>query len=328
MSAFVAYPSLTPGGLQDLKQRELGDGSVITFEFAPYGWLTQKGEPRQQDYRAYYWTPRAECLACGGSGRTASEKRPDGTVKCKPCNGTGECKRERMISVTTLLDAVCPKGGLPSWSEARGIEGAVEAMRRGEITELSDPADAVKLVRYLRLGADRARDVAADRGLNTHALLEDYMVTGNVPNLADHPVEHHGYLQGLCAFLLKNDPQPEAVEQLVCDPDAGYAGRRDLVAMVGGCRVGFDAKTQENGGIYSNAHLQLQMYERAAVAGGDEPCDRLTVVVFAANGEFREMACEALPRTVDAALEFYREIKPINALCDGANLAEKKARQA
>lgn len=323
----VKHPSMIPGAFQDVRRRELVDGAEITFEFAPAGWLTKDGEIRRRDHRAYYYTPQPVCLACAGSGRAPSEKRPDGTVQCKPCKGTGECKRERMISVTTLLDSISPKGGLPPWYEARGIEGAVEAMRRGEITADTDPADAVKIVRYLKLGADRARDTAADRGLNIHALLEDYMLTGKVPDIGDHPVEHHGYLQGLCGFLLKHDPQPIEVEQLVCDPDAGYAGRRDLVAMVGGCRVGFDAKTQENSGIFSNAHVQLGLYERAAIACGDEPCDRLEIVVFAADGKFRVMPCAALPKTVESALAYYRDIKPVDSLCAGLNAAEKEARR-
>lgn len=328
MITIEQLPQETPGALQEVKRRELVDGSTITFEFAPFGWLTQKGEPRQRDYRAYYYTPTVECLACEGSGRQPSEKRPAGTVKCPVCKGSGECKREPMLSVSTLLDSICPKGGLPRWAEARGIEGVIEAMRLGEVDSDTDPADAVALVRLLKLGADRARDTAASRGLNVHAVLEHYMLTGGAPDLADHPVEHHGYLQGLCAFLLKNDPEPESVEQLVCDSDAGYAGRRDLVAKVGGCRVGYDAKTQENGGIYSSAHLQLRLYERAGIACGDEPCDQLNVVVFAANGEFREMACEAMPKTIDAALAYAAEVRPIDALCENANRAERKARQA
>ena len=321
-------PSRVPGALQEVKTRDLPDGARITFEYAPYGWLTKDGEPRRQDYRAYYHTPQPECPECHGSGRAPSEKRPRSTIKCKPCNGTGECRRERMVSVTTLLDSISPKPGIPPWSEARGIEGAVEAVRRGLILPDTDPAEAVRIVRAHKLGADRARDDAAGRGLNAHALLEDYMRTGRVPNPADHPPEHRGYLKGLFAFLLRNEPTPASVEELVCDPAAGYAGRRDLVAIVkDGRRVGFDAKTQENGGICSSAHLQLGLYERAAVACGDEPCDELVVVVFAANGEFREMACAATPQTIDAALAFYEAIRPVDGLCAAANRVEKEARR-
>jgi hypothetical protein len=140
-------------------------------------------------------------------------------------------------------------------------------------------------------------------------------------------VEHHGYLRALTRFLLKTNPEPVAVEQLVAHPTARYAGRRDLIAMVDGCRVGYDAKTQENAGIFSSAHVQLQMYERAAIASGDEPCDMLRVVVFADDGEFREMTCAAVPRTVDAALTFAEEMRPIESICASHNVAEKKARQ-
>ena len=318
--------SRVPGAFQEQKTRELPNGGIVTFEMAPAGWLARNGEPRYRDYRAYYFTPQPVCGACDGSGRMPSVKRPGNTVLCSSCRGSGEEKRQRMVSVTTLLDPILAKGGLPPWYEARGIEGAVEAMLRGLITESTDPADAVKIVRSEKLGADKARDLAADRGINIHSLLEDYMLTGNAPSLADHPVEHHGYLQGLSSWLLARRPEPEAIEELVCNPAARYAGRRDLVARVAGCRVGYDAKTQEKGQIFSSAHLQLQLYEDAAIAGGDEPCDMLRVVVFAENGEWREMPCEATPKTTAAALAYYAQIHPIELLCDGLNMTEKKAR--
>lgn len=332
MTAITDPPELdqanVPGGLEVQLRREV-PGGIIEFESAPAGYLTADGERRRRDHRAYYWTASDDCAACCGTGRQPSEKRPaPATVKCKACNGVGTPKRTRKVSVTTLLDAILPKPGLPPWSEARGIEGVIHAMRGGLIDASTDPADAVKIVREAKLGADREKKLAADRGLNVHALLEHYMLTGNAPDLCEHPVEHHGYVQGLCRWLLKNDPEPECVEQLVCDPVAGYAGRRDLVARIDGRRIGWDAKTQENAGIYTGAHVQLQMYERGAIACGDEPCDELRVVVFAADGGFREMLCEAMPRTVEVALEWYREVSPIDSLCEGHNRFEKEARKA
>lgn len=320
-------PAHTPGALQEHKTRELADGSLIEFEQAPFGWLTKAGERRRQDHRAYYYTPQPECSQCDGSGRQPSVKRPDSTIQCSACKGSGQCKRDRKISVTTLLDSILPKPGLPPWYEARGIEGTVRALQLGLITAKTDPLDAVKIVREAKLGAERATKAAADRGLNVHALNEDYMLTGRVANPADHPAEHRGYIQAWVRWLVKHKPEPVAVEQLVCDPAAGYAGRRDLVAMSGGRRVGNDFKTQENSGIYSSAHVQLRLYEQGAIACGDDPCDALEVVVFAADGEFRVMPCEALPRTVEVALEWHREIKPIDSRCATLNLAEKKARR-
>jgi len=322
-------PWQTPGAMQEHKRRELSNGAVIEFEQAPRGWLKKDGEPRQKDWRTYWWTPQPVCAQCEGSGRASSEKRPGSTVKCGACNGTGDCSRTQMISVTTLLDAICPKGGLPSWAEARGIEGAVEAVRMGEIHAATDPADAVKLVRLLKLGADNARDTAADRGINVHALVEEYLRTGEAPRHDEHPVEHHGYITSMCGWLLKNDPQPESIEELVCNPAAGYAGRRDLVARAGGFRIGFDFKTQERGQIFSGSHLQLRMYESAAIATGDDPCHFLKVVVFPADGaEAREMPCAATEETLAAALAYYEMVKPINSLCESWNRVERKARAA
>lgn len=319
--------SLVAGGLEINLRRELA-GGAIEFEYAPAGWLTADGEIRQRDHRAYYWVPSGDCLPCSGSGRAPSVKRPGNTIQCKPCKGTGRPSRARYVSVTTVLDAITPKGGLPRWAEARGIEGAVIAMQRGLIEPDAFPEDAIEIVRGSKLGADNAKNIAADRGLNVHALLEEYMLTGNGPSIGAHLPEHHGYIQALCSWLLAKDPHPESVEQLVCSRKHRYAGRRDLVAQVGGRRIGYDAKTQENGGIYLSAHLQDRLYEDAAIEMGDEPCDELAIVVFAANGEWREMPCEATSTTARAALRYYQLIKRIDSMCESANRLEKKARAA
>lgn len=290
--------SMVPGGMERRIRRRVSNG-VIEFEEAPVGYLTQKGTPRLADWRAYHWAP------------------VDGN-------------RVRLPSVTTILDTICPKDGLPPWAEARGIEGAVAAIRMGEIDIHQDPPErAVEIVRTLKLGAEGSRDQAAQRGLNVHGLLEEYMKTGAAPGLAGHPVEHHGYIQGLTKFLLDVDAEPEAVEQLVVDPEEGYAGRLDLRARARKICSGlitFDAKTQEKAGIYRGAHLQVNLYERAAVKCGDEPAERLMVVVFAVNGEYRMMPADHEKWRVDAALLFARAMKPIDSVCESLNRAERKAR--
>lgn len=296
----MASPALygTPGAMEERKSRVV-PGGLIEYEAAPAGWLTKAGTPRLKDWRAYYWTP-------AGKGR-----------------------RVRLPSVSTLLDVVCPKDGLPWWAEARGIEGAIEAIRRGEL-DPHDPAsaaNAVDTVRALRLGADRARDDAADRGINLHALLEHYMLMGESPDIGQHPVEHHGYIRALARWLMKARPEPKAVEQLVCDPDAMYAGRLDLRAHIDGVLTTVDLKTQVRAGIWRRAHLQVGLYERAAVKNGAIPADRLLIVVLAEDGEFREMECEAIDETIDAALCFYREVQPIDSACERANLREREARK-
>lgn len=296
MSAVAVQPSEERGAMEETLRREIPAG-LIEFEQAPAGWLTKAGAPREKPWRAYHWTPA------------------DGD-------------RERLPSTTTLLDAICPKGGLPSWSEKEGIKGAVEAVRLGLITEEASLDEAVEIVRENKLGAENAKRQAAQRGLNVHALLEQYMLTGAAPKLAEHPVEHRGYIRGLCAWLLAENPEPVAVETLVVHPEDGYAGRLDLRARIDGQLVTVDLKTQERSGIYLAAHLQVNLYERAAVWCGDEPADRKMVVVVAADGAFRTMLADHDDWRIDAALAYYRAQKPINSACESANRIEREARKA
>jgi hypothetical protein len=290
-------PMTVPGALQIHKTRELVDGSTIEFEFAPTGWTTKSGTPRQKDWRAYYYT--------GEDG-----------------------KRERFISATTLLDAICPKGGLPDWSEKRGIEGTLEAVRRGALDTDATDLQAIATVRSLRLGADRAKDDAADRGIDVHSCLEEYMTTGTPPSTKDKPVQTHGYYQALSRWLLKTNLEPVLVEELVCSPDDRYAGRMDLLARTDGFLGAWDAKTQENAGIYSTAHLQLRLYIRGHIACGGDPPDFARIVVFAANGEFREMELMVDDDALTRALAYYQAIHPVDLACEAMNRAEKKARAA
>jgi hypothetical protein len=328
-----------PGALEDVKSRELPDGTLIEFESAPAGWTTQNGRRREKDHRAYYLTiPRPNCELCEGTGRRFDQSSRG--RQCEICAGTGSLtKRIRVPSVSTILDAICPKPGLPIWSEARGIEGAIEAVRRGEVPRLGeadayrldlDATKAVEVVRRLKLGADRARDDAADRGLNVHACLEHYMLTGSPPNPADHPEAHRGYLQALTRWLLKAQPEREGamVEELVASRMRGYAGRIDLRAkLADGLLYAIDAKTQERGGIYLAAHAQINLYEDAAVECGDDPADRRLVVVFADNGEFREMCADQPPEFTEAALAWMQFARPVDAECERHNRIEREARQ-
>jgi hypothetical protein len=291
--------SQVPGAMERLVEREIPGKGVVSFEEAPAGWLKKNGEPRPKPWRAYHWTP----LAVGAN-------------------------RDRRISVTTMLDDICPKGGLPVWSEKEGIKGAVEALRLGLITDETTLDEAVGIVRAHKLGAENAKRHAAQRGLNVHALLEQYMLTGAAPKLSEHPVENRGYIRGLCAWLLSEQPEPVAVEQLVVHPEDGYAGRLDLRATIAGELVTVDLKTQERGRIYLAAHLQVNLYERAAVWCGDDPADRKMVVVVAANGEFRTMAADHEDWRIDAALAYWRAQRPISGVCESANRIEREARKA
>lgn len=317
-------PSLVPGAVEHWLERRLDAGGLIRFEMAPAGWLLDNGEVRRKDWRAYYWTPQDTCVMCDGDGRVNGKTR---VVKCKACEGSGKTKRRRVTSVSSVLDLILPKPGLPVWAEARGIEGVIIALQEGKLDLMCTPEQAIARVRELGLGAEGARDEAAGRGLDIHGLLSEYMETGSLPSSDRVHPDDMGYYQALCKFLVAEDPEPEQVEELVCHPVEGYAGRCDLVGKAGGFRKRYDAKTSEKLQIYTGAHVQVGLYERAGIESGDEPCDLLQVVAFAANGEWRPMAVAATPKALDAALEWWREVKPINSACESANRVEKEARR-
>jgi hypothetical protein len=232
--------------------------------------------------------------------------------------------------VSTVLDAICPKPGLPHWAEGRGIEGTLEAIRIGLI-DLEDPvsvANAVAAVRAAKLGKDR--EDRTTLGLNVHACLEHYMRTGSPPSLSDHPPEHWGCLTAMSKFLLKRQPERDGamIEELVAHPEHGYAGRLDLRARSHGKLIGWDAKTAERGCVYLGAHVQLNLYELAAVRCGDEPADELYVVVFADDGDFHEIPADHGAEFLRAGLAWLRASQPVESLCSSHNRARVEERAA
>jgi hypothetical protein len=316
VSVTATHPGATvPGGLEIASSRTLPDGGLIEFEQAPVGWLKRDGEPRRAPWRAYFYTP------------------PGG-------------RRRRLPSVTTILDALLPKPGLPRWAEGHGIVGAIRAVEQGLITFDRDPVfeaevgavlaqhtddDLIAAVRRAQLGADAAKDHAADRGTDVHLPIQEYMETGRAPSLRDHRPELHGYLTAFTRWLLDFDPEPVAAEQLVCNPRGGYAGRLDLRARLPRACAGLatiDFKTQADAKVYEGAHIQVNMYEQGAVACGAEEADQLFVVALAADGTYRMMPVDKDADLVTAALIWRRKITPIKSACATANQRELDARRA
>lgn len=232
-------------------------------------------------------------------------------------------KKTRLPSVTTIL-GVLNKPALMRWSEAEGIKGAVNAHRMGELDDL-EPDECVERVRGLELGADAARNKAASRGLDIHSILETFATTGELPNPTDFPAEHGGYIQGLARVLLKLDPEPIHVEQLVCHREDLYAGRYDLLAMVDGKRTRLDLKTSAGGRAYPEAHIQLVAYDLAAVDCGEQPAEAMLTVAVGKDGSFEVADCVATPAHWRSVLSTYRALAEVRRPIDARHRAERKA---
>ena len=283
----------TPGAMELKLSRHVPDGLIGYYE-APAGWLTKRGEPRLRPYRKYLWTPT------GGEA-------------------------VKLPSTSAILEAICPKPGLAYWSEERGIEGAVLALKAGLIHEGSRAADAVAIVREHGLGAEAATARAAKRGLNVHAINEHYMRTGEPPRLSDHPVEHHGFLRAWAKATLALDPEPVEVETLIVHPEDGYAGRLDLRARIGGALETCEYKTQQRGGIWRSSHWQALLYERGAVRCGAEPAARCRVIVLPADGDWTldRHTMTVAAGDADAALAYWRACRLIDNACESRNRAAR-----
>jgi hypothetical protein len=291
--AVVEDLSLVPGAMER-KLRRVIPGGLIEYLEAEAGWLTQAGTVRVRPYRTYLWTP-------------------DGEQPIK------------LPSVSHICDQVCPKDGVPHWSEARGIEGALTAFKAGWLTVTSRALDAIAIVREHGLGAEAAKSRAAKRGLNVHAINDHYMKTGEPPKQSDHPAEHRGFIQSWSKAILALRPIPIAVEQLVVHPEDGYAGRLDMRASVRGALELDEFKTQEWGGLFSSTHLQAMLYERAAVRCGAEPASRLRAIVLPADGNWNEdqhsIIVDSEDSKVEAALAWFREKRAIDSACRARNRA-------
>lgn len=219
---------------------------------------------------------------------------------------TPDGKRKRMASVTTILGCL-EKRALYRWHEAQGAEGAIQAIRNGELDPAScEPSEAIEVVRALGLGADAAKQKAAERGLDVHGALEAYCATGEMPNVADLAPDARPYLPGLAKWLLKYDPTPIHAERIVCHPELAYAGRYDLLCEIGGFTALIDLKTSKSGRPYPEAHWQMEGYRAAEVAvGGDDPT-QVAVVGVSPEGEYVHEPCMAERGSFASIVRVYR----------------------
>jgi hypothetical protein len=269
---------------ETIVERVIDGVGTLRFELRPAGSLTDGGEPRRSDWRAYVL---------------------DG---------------KRLVSVTTMLEAILPSPGLIRWAEARGAEGAARLASWGELEDV-DPTEAINLVRMHRLGADAARKKGADRGISVHALLQDYFETGALPAVADHALEDQGYVMGFSRWVAETDPEPMpgSIERIVCHPSRGYAGRMDARVLRAGKEIVYDAKSHANGVIYPKAMIQAQMYADADEQCGAKRADGTAVVVFDASGGYHDVPGTATSETVECAVAWYHALAEIRAPLDTRN---------
>lgn len=238
------------------------------------------------------------------------------------CDGD---KRQRLTSVTTVL-GVLDKPAVTRWSEAQGAAGVIHAIAAG----LLDPAtcvpdEAIDVVRANKLGADNAKQRAADRGLDVHGALEHWAQTGDMPPVSELRMDARPYLRGLARWLVAADPTPVETERIVCSPRLRVAGRYDLLCEIDGLTALCDLKTSRGGVPYESAHWQLRAYADCEFEVGEPAPAQVLAVGVSPDGEFSAVPCAVEPGEFEHVVAVYRRQQAIASATRNHRRAARKA---
>ena len=190
----------------------------------------------------------------------------------------GGKRRTRLPSVTGIISGTWPKPGLLEW--------------------------------YLKHGGDapRLRDESAERGKRVHSFIESYMRDDLRP-FSDFPTDTWAFLKGASQFLVDYDPIPIESELLVCHPEFSYAGRLDLIADIAGVTTLLDFKTNPEGRIYPEAHVQTTAYAIAHERCGGVEIAQTLLVGINAEGGYNAVPGADATKTWAVTRDFYSQIQ-------------------
>lgn len=156
--------------------------------------------------------------------------------------------------VTGLIKGGIPTPALTYWS-ARTVAEYV-ADNEAEVEQLRGMGRS-SMVAALKEVPWTARDTAAVRGTDVHALAEE-LVHGREVQVPEHLT---GYVEGYVRWLDEWQPTPILTERPVASRKWWYAGTFDLIADMHGERWLLDVKTAK--GIYGEVALQTDAYRNA-----------------------------------------------------------------
>jgi len=153
--------------------------------------------------------------------------------------------------VTRILE-MYPKPALINWAGNTTAAYAVDHWAELDGLPPSQRLDRISKARFGEL------DAAARRGTQVHTLAESLAAGLDV----DVPPELAGHVASDRDFLRRFNPEPIAIELIVCNREVGYCGTADLVAHMLGETWLLDLKTGRSG-IFPEAALQVCAYSRA-----------------------------------------------------------------
>lgn len=178
---------------------------------------------------------------------------------------------QRMWSVTTLIGCL-DKPALIYWSAEETAKAAVKSLRTvGTMIDEQGPDAAVEWLKGARFRRPRGQRTAAELGTDVHAACEQYVITGQRPDVDEEVAPFLDQFDGWCDEF---QPEYQAAEVTVFAPEYGYAGTCDAFLTIDGTRFIADYKTSRKSvdgkgnptGPYPEVALQLAAYRWAELA--------------------------------------------------------------
>ena len=172
------------------------------------------------------------------------------------------------VIVKALLENRLTWGELSSWSSPEAIIKPVEHAEHPDVLEVVKTRKLRSKVEQLALDLKHHPNAIKEErgtvGTSIHVAAEQTMISGSLPNYSDYPEADRGYVQALARWYVDTDPEPIEQEVIVASARYGFAGRFDLERRSRlGDIVRADFKTSH--GIYEEFHLQLSLYDLAAI---------------------------------------------------------------
>ncbi len=196
--------------------------------------------------------------------------------------------------VTNVIHKALPPYLTP-WAEKVGREAVMKlyALNGGNLP--SDPEEVAEEVKTQGWTTEAEKKSGGLRGAEIHFAMEAWIKQGVPPTLSDFEPEVRPYAQTLAQFLVDYEPEFEAAEIMLYEPELRYAGTCDAIGKVTkrpkgarhpevtGKRLVFDFKTNKNKAVYDQHYAQLAAYEYA-LASHDVQVDGSAVVAIGPHG--------------------------------------------
>ncbi|MCK9461622.1 MAG: PD-(D/E)XK nuclease family protein [Proteobacteria bacterium] len=179
----------------------------------------------------------------------------------------GEEKASLKTGVTTFL-GVLNKPALIPWAVGKAIDYISDEWKKIESGEVKfEDLDVNEILYNAEKAHTEEKDLAGEMGTAIHKWVEDYIKTGEVPNMPSYPDDaefEKKVIQGVNAFLTwveENDVKFIASEKFVYSKDHDFVGTLDIVAEIDGELYVLDLKTSN--GVYDEMRLQVAAYLKA-----------------------------------------------------------------